>query len=381
MIIKQNGILVFDENDVRNLNFKGCINFDNVTLVPRLVSTLESRSEADTSIIFCGVRLEVPVIATPMPDVCNGEMAKTLAKLGAMGIIHRFQSIEDEVREFKFARHPDIHLKPEYMKYHDIACAIGATGDYQERFKALYDAGCRIFCIDTANGANIQVEKSIKWIREWEVKNGFDTFFTSSITKEDEKSDKVYIIAGAVATREGYAFLANLGIEAVRVGIAGGNVCTTRTETGVHMPTLESIKECYEYKICKEKDGVKNMPQIVADGGIRGPSDLNKAIALGADVAFCGSIFAGTSESPGAVINIDGELLKLYRGAASFGVQVESTDHEPDYVEGRETRILYKRGGVRRAISQFKHGLQSCASYVGALNLKEFRENVTVERL
>lgn len=354
------------------------INYDNVTLVPRVVSSLESRSEADTSIIFCGVRLEVPAIATPMPDVCNGEMAKALAKLGAMGIIHRFQSIEDEVREFEFARHPDIHLKPEYMKYHDIACAIGATGDYQDRFKALYDAGCRIFCIDTANGANIQIRKSVEWIRNWKIESGYKTL---SVTKEDEQADRIYLIAGAVATKEGYAFLAHLGVDAARVGLAGGAVCETKTETGVHMPTLESIRECHEYKIYKEKDGCTNMPQIIADGGIRVPSDLNKAIAVGADVAFCGSIFAGTSESPGNVINIDGELLKLYRGAASFGVQVESTDREPDYVEGRESMVKYKPGGVSKVVKRFRNGLRSAMSYMDSRTIKEFRENVSVEKL
>jgi hypothetical protein len=221
------------------------INYDNVTLVPRVVSSLESRSEADTSIIFCGVRLEVPAIATPMPDVCNGEMAKTLAKLGAMGIIHRFQSIEDEVREFKFARHPDIHLKPEYMKYHDIACAIGATGDYQDRFEALYDAGCRIFCIDTANGANIQVKKAIEWIQEWHKEKLVINQPGIYVPHAPDFVDKIYLIAGAVATKEGYAFLANLGVDGVRVGIAGG--CFT--------PEMDVLTDIGNKKISEIKIG------------------------------------------------------------------------------------------------------------------------------
>jgi IMP dehydrogenase len=159
------------------------------------------------------------------------------------------------------------------------------------------------------------------------------------------------------------------------------SVCETKTETGVHMPTLQSIEECYEYKIHMERDGGIAMPQIIADGGIRVPSDLNKAIAVGADVAFCGSIFAGTSESPGNVINIDGELLKLYRGAASFGVQVESLDHEPDYVEGRESMVKYKPGGVSKVVKRFRNGLRSAMSYMDARTIKEFRENVSVEKI
>ena len=355
--------------------------YDNMTIVPNVVSDVPHRSSVNTGVDCFGIHLDVPMVASPMPDVCNGKMAYALSN-SALGIIHRFQSIELQVYQYLegFRSCNDEYISSNFEHFRkNIACAIASTGDYQERFMELYKAGCRIFCIDTANGSHTGTGVAVKWIREWEIKNGYDKL---SITKKDEKADKVYIIAGNVAAWTGYLYLASLGVDAARVGIAGGSVCETRNETGVYLPTLESVCRIVEErtKYMKYTDN-KEWPLIIADGGIRRPADMNIALACGADLIMGGSIFSGYAEAPGQSFNENGVLYKHYRGAASFGVQLEASGDEPDYVEGRETRILYKRGGVRRAISQFKHGLQSCASYVGALNLNEFRENVTVERL
>jgi IMP dehydrogenase len=327
--------------------------YNEISLVPRVISDLEHRTEADISVEMCGVKLEVPLIASPMPDVCNGEMANALARLGAMGIIHRFQSIKEQVIEFQKA----MHYLPQYHTNEDViggrvGCAIGATGDYKERLHALYDTGCRIFCIDTANGANRQVEKAVEWIRK-----SFQL--------------DVYIIAGNVATAEGFRYLAGLGVDAIRVGIAGGSVCITRTETGIYYPMASSVLECAE-----ESFKLLNPPILIADGGIQMPADLAKSLALGADVAMAGGIFAGTKEAPGGVIkDKDGHLFKLYRGAASFGVQKEHTGDEPAYNEGNETLVPYKNGGVEKVIERFQAGLRSSFSYMNARNIKEFQQN------
>jgi IMP dehydrogenase len=328
--------------------------FSNIGLVPRVVSTLEHRSEADTSVELWGIKLQIPLVATPMPDVCNGLMAGTLAILGAMGIIHRFQTIEEEVQEYMITKVATSQALGGKDVNKNIGCAIGATGDYVKRFTRLYDAGCRIFVIDTANGANIQVQKAL-----------------DTLQKIYAKYEKCYLIAGAIATKEGFKFLADCGADGVRVGIAGGSVCITRTETGIYYPMASSIIECAE-----ERDKMKNPPILISDGGVSMPADLAKTLALGSDVVFGGSMFAGTKEAPGGLIkDKDGKLFKLYRGAASFGVQAEHSESEPAYNEGAETLVNYKSGGVEKVIERFKSGLRSSMSYLNARNLNEFRNN------
>jgi hypothetical protein len=148
----------------------------------------------------------VPLIASPMPDVCNGEMAGALSKNGAIGIIHRFQTINEQVEQLKIAFELDPPIKYDPLRDKSdwrVGCAIGATGDYQQRLESLYENHCRIFCIDTANGANVRVENAVNWIKK--------TFQLD-----------VHIIAGNVASREGFKYLADLGVDAIRVGIAGG---------------------------------------------------------------------------------------------------------------------------------------------------------------
>lgn len=351
------------------------LSYDDVSIISRKISHQPTRN-GDTSIEAFGLKLDMPVIASPMPDICEQVMAFELSSLGLLGIIHRFIPIELQIEYYKAAiRERNVYKEFSAnsgglsAKQGYAACAIGVTGDYQNRFKGLWEAGCRIFCLDTANGANAQVGDAIKWI--------YDNF---SATNE-----KPYIIAGNVATREGFHYLAGYNVDAIRVGIAGGSVCETKTETGIYYPMISSIRECYLAKLdLKHVNAFENLnnrppkyakiPLLIADGGIRTPADMCKALIAGADMIMGGNMFAGSKETPGLVRRIDGKLFKEYKGAASFAVQKDFNGDDPDHVEGDETLVPY-RGAISKVIKRFKAGLQSSMSYADANNLNEYQLN------
>jgi IMP dehydrogenase/GMP reductase len=315
-------------------------NYDHLTLVPRIVSTLQHRADARPEMRLGPFHLGLPLIGSPMPDVCGEKMCRVLAEEGALGILHRFQSIESQQHEFELVHHRSDTEAPA------VGAAIGITGDYQERFQALYAAGCRLFCLDTANGAHLQVEQAMGRIR-------------------GQASD-VFLLAGNVASAEAFSMLEDWGADAIRVGIAGGSVCETRTETGVFLPTPYAVAEAVM---------VRKRALIIGDSGIRTPADFCKLLALGADAVMVGSALAGTKEAPGHVIAMDGKKYKVMRGAASFSVQQQSGNASPGYVEGTETLVPY-RDTVTTVLHRYLAGLQSSMSYMNARTLDEYRRNV-----
>lgn len=317
--------------------------YDDISLIPRHPSNLPHRSDARPAVVVGPVALEVPILGSPMPDVCGPEMCEALAAAGALGILHRFQSIDGQLEQF--------HSATARVGTSAVGAAIGVSRDHRERFAALVDAGCRVICLDTANGAHHQVEAVLTWARE--------------------RSDDVFLIAGNVASAEAFRWLEDRGADAVRVGIAGGSVCETRTETGVFVPTPYAVAEVAQ---------VRRRALIVADSGVRTPADMCKLLALGADCVMVGSALAGTGEAPGRVIVLDGKKYKIMRGAASFSVQQQAGRDEPEYVEGSETLVPYK-GRARGVIDRYMAGLRSSMSYMNARSLEEYRANVDFIRL
>jgi IMP dehydrogenase/GMP reductase len=317
--------------------------YDDISLIPRHASSLAHRSDANPSVILGPIKLEAPIVGSPMPDVCGPEMCDALAEVGALGILHRFQPVADQVDQFGLAAGR--------FGATAVGAALGITGDFRERFAALVDAGCRIICLDTANGAHQQVGAALVWARE--------------------QSAAVTIVAGNVASAEGFTWLEDRGADAIRVGIAGGSVCETRTETAVFVPTPYAVAEAAR---------VRRSALIIGDSGVRNPSDLCKLLALGADIVMVGSALAGTGEAPGRVIVVDGKKFKIMRGAASFSVQQQAGRDEPEYVEGAETLVPYK-GRVQSVISRYLAGLRSSMSYMDAHTLDEYRANVDFVRL
>jgi IMP dehydrogenase len=267
-----------------------------------------------------------------MMDVCNGGVALKMSQLGGLGIIHRFLSIEDQVAE--------------YLKAPLSGCAIGVNGDSSDRLISLYHNGCRIFCIDVANGASTLVKEAIEEI--------------------SKHYPDISLIVGNVASKETYKWLEQFAlVRAIRVGIAGGNACTTKNATGVYHPMASCINECSQ---------AKTRTLLIADGGITEPSDFCKSIALGADIVMLGSTIASTKDSPAKIMNISGKRYKVYHGSASFDIQKTYRD-QPKYVEGTQRLLDYNHETLDHLINRFMNGLKSSMSYFNSKTIEEYQIN------
>ena len=243
------------------------------------------------------------------------------------------------------------------------AAAIGATGDYMERAAALINSRVDAIVIDTAHGHSSRVIEAVKKIRQ--KYSGFE------------------LIAGNVATADATKALIDAGVDAVKVGIGPGSICTTRVVTGAGVPQITAITECVN---AAKGTGVP----IIADGGVKFSGDVVKAIATGADSVMIGSLFAGTEEAPGEVILFQGRNFKTYRGMGSIGAMKqgssdryaqEGTVADSKYVpEGIEGRVAYK-GTVAEMVTQLVGGLRSGMGYTGCKNIKELQKNAKFVRI
>jgi IMP dehydrogenase len=320
------------------------IDFSNLSLVPRTVSSIGHRAEVDCHVALGRVTLGVPLVGSPMPDVCGPEMCVTLGQLGGLGILHRFQPVRAQVEQFAGAA-------ASLPAGRVVGAAVGISGDFQERFTALCEAGCRVVCLDTANGAHTQVAAAIAWIK----RAAPDTF----------------VIAGNVGSAETFRWLEDQGADAIRVGIGGGALCETRTETGIYAPTPQAVLEAA---------GVRRSALIVGDGGVRNPGDLCKLLALGADLVMLGSALTGTREAAGRELVMRGRRYKIARGAASMSVQQEMGRSDPQHVEGAETMVPY-RGEASAVVQRYVAGLRSSMAYLDARDLDRYRQNARFIRL
>lgn len=325
---------------------KKALTYDDIQLIPGY-SGIESRQNIDLSTnLTTNYKIRVPLIASPMDTVCDSEMAIAMLDLGGVGCIHRFMSAEEQAQEVNTVR---IHsLK--YMTGVPIMAAVGANGDYLERAQELVNNGANIILIDVAHGYH-------KFVRD-----------AISNLKKNLPSN-VDIIAGNVATGKAALDLQLWGADAVRVGIGGGSLCTTRIKTGFGVPNVTSLQDCVENI---------SIP-VIACGGIRSSGDIAKALAVGANSVILGSLLAGTKEAPGAIIEKQSGLFKRYRGAASL--ETKSIHGQAmRNVEGESTVVPFK-GSVKFIVDGLLDGLRSALSYAGANNLNEyFPEYVVVSQ-
>ena len=304
------------------------LTYDDISLVPTEISRIKSRAEVITKSNFLGAELNLPVVSSPMDSVTGIAMAKELTALGCLGIVNRFDSSLNELfsngKAVEGVRAVSVSLTAEDSLLEKIA------------------ASNLIVCIDTANANNAHVLHKCEEIK---------------------KKYNVKVIVGNVAHGGTLKQLVDAGADAVRIGIGGGSVCTTSVQTGIGIGQISSVVDCY---FAREEQKLKI--ELIADGGIKSPGDVAKALAAGADVVMLGRMLAGTKETPGEVIKYSDQLWKKYRGSASFGVKMKG-----EFIEGEETMVPYK-GTVKSVINAISDGLKSAMSYLNCLNIDELKK-------
>ncbi len=308
-------------------DYKLSLTYDDISLIPFEISQIKSRAQANPATEFLGKRLQLPVLSSPMDTVSGIRMAEELERLGCLGVLNRFDSSLNEL------------LENEELTSRISAVSIGLNTN-EEIITKLAERKF-IICIDTANANNVTVLNKCEELK----------------TKYDVK-----LIVGNVACGSTLKDLVNAGADAVRIGIGGGSVCTTSIQTGIGIGQVSSLLDVY---FAREEANLNIA--LIADGGIKSPGDIAKAIALGADAVMLGRMLAGTKEAPGEVIKYNDQLWKKYRGSASFGVKMKN-----EFIEGEETMIPYK-GPVENVINAISDGLRSAMSYMNSFTLEELR--------
>jgi IMP dehydrogenase len=312
------------------------ITFDDVLLIPAY-NHHESRRLVDIGITdkTGKLTLGLPVMTANMDTVTEDAMADFIGARGGIGVLHRFLSVEENVAMFKRCHHPTF-------------VSVGTAEAEMERVEALRDAGAEYFCVDVAHGHAKYVGKMVKRMRQI--------------------LPNACIMAGNVATYAGADYLASVKADIVKVGIGPGSVCTTRIKTGFGVPQLTAIQEC-----------ARADRSIVADGGIRTPGDIVKALAFGADFVMIGGMLAGTRPTPGEALRdaAGTPTHKVYRGMAS---QEVAEDHLGGLTgwktaEGVATRVPY-REDEEEIIADIIGGLRSGLTYAGSNTIRELQRKL-----
>lgn len=315
-------------------NKKRALTFADVLLVPTK-SEMLSRTDPDlTTNLTKKQKITAPFISSNMDTITEADMILAMNNLGATGILHRFMTIENQLKEVEKLKSVKIKI-----------ASVGVNKDSKDRCSQLVAAGVNIITIDIAHGHSTQMIEMLTWIKK--------------------EFPLVEVIAGNVATPQATKDLINCGADAIKVGIGPGSMCTTRIITGCGVPQLTAIA------ICAEEAKKYNVP-VIADGGIKTSGDVVKAFAAGADSVMLGSVLSGTLETPGLIRG----GRKLYRGMASRSAQDSWRGGVPKGLapEGEMSWVPIK-GNVKNVLGEFMGGLRSGMTYLNAKNIKEISEN------
>ena len=358
-------------------NIRLGLTFDDVLLVPQRSSIRSRRDISLETQLTKRLRLGMPIVSANMDTVTETEMAAAMAVMGGAGIIHRFLSVDVQAEMVSRAKakataaiealaangNGSGRAAVAVGRSPIVGAAVGTDHDAIDRSAALVAAGADVLVLDIAHG---HADHAIETVRQ--IKAAFPG---------------TEVIAGNVATRAGAEELVAVGADAIKVGVGPGGVCTTRLVAGVGVPQLTAIADC-----ARLTDADGNLVPVIADGGIRYSGDIAKALAAGASSVMIGSLFAGTTESPGEVEQSSRGLVKRVRGMASFealearaarsGAHADADASEEYFeqraAEGVEGTVPYQ-GKVGRVVGRLLGGVRSGMSYSNARSIPELWDN------
>lgn len=364
------------------------LTYDDVLLLPGYTDMIPSEADT-TSQLTKRISLRLPLLSAAMDTVTEERMAISMALHGGIGILHRNLSITDQASMVEavkrsngtestpiavsphtgtaaenlavLANSPNATTDPQGRLR--VGAAIGFFGDGWTRAGALLEAGVDVLVVDTANGQSQGVLDMVARM------------------KRDPAFENVDVIGGQAATRTGAAALIAAGVDAVKVGVGPGSICTTRIVAGVGVPQITAV---YEASLAAWGTGVP----VIADGGLQYSGDIAKALVAGASTVMLGSLLAGTQQSPGEMVTVGGRAFKTYRGMGSLGAletrgkqtsyskdryfQADVPSNEKLIAEGVEGYTPY-RGDLGAVLHQLGGGLRQSMFYAGARTVPELQ--------
>ncbi len=322
------------------------LTFDDVLIRPT-VSTVEPRQAEVRTAIARGFFISVPILSAAMDTVTNATMAIALGRLGGLGILHRSNTIDEEVAMVVAVKEQNVRV--------GAACSPFDV----ERARALVSAGADVIVIDSAHGHNTNVITGAKKIKA--------------------AIGNVKLLVGNIATGEAAKELVKFA-DGIKVGIGPGSICTTRIVSGVGVPQLSAILDVASVA---RSHGIP----VIADGGIKTSGDIAKALAAGASAVMLGNLLAGIDEAPGEVVTRDGKQYKQYRGMGSRAV-LEKGKANDRYL-GKSNRIIPEgvsglvphTGSLPHLVQELVGGLQVAMGYVGATTIVELQQRAEFIRI
>jgi len=304
--------------------------FDDINLVPKKC-VVNSRSECDTSVILSNYKFKLPIVPANMECVIDTTLAETLAKQDYFYILHRFLTDNQIIGFIKSMNAEDLVT----------SISIGVNEDSYKLIDTIVNSKLNVdfITIDIAHGHSIKMKKMLQHLKQ--------------------VLPNTFLIAGNISTSEAALEMESWGADALKVGIGPGSACTTYPSTGFGSRNCQA-STIYNCSL------VSNLP-IIADGGIKTPGDIAKALSLGATLVMVGGMMSGYNDSPGHVVEIDGKKYKEFWGSASSFQYGKS-----NRIEGKKTLVDFKNQSILDGLKYIEECLQSSISYAGGKDLKAF---------